>query len=160
MAKISKKGMSDAALWIIKILILIAVVAAVHFIKVTALNSSLQTYDTEFYTENMKIMYSPEKLAYQSLVTGRTQPGIIDIEKFTDENLATSSGRKIPAKLTLTKQDGNKIEIYQEKETYDMLMPLAFAKQHDIIEKIYYVLVMDKGSISQGILNISMVVSR
>jgi hypothetical protein len=162
MFKTNKKGMSDAVMWVIKILILVGVIAAVHFIKVTALNSALQTYDTEFYIENMKMMYSPEKLAYQSLTTGRTQPGIIDLEKFTDENLNKSSGKKVPMNITLTQMDGKVIKtIYQEKETYERLYPLTFdERKYSVLEKTYYVLVMDKGSINPGILNISMVVSR
>jgi hypothetical protein len=161
MSRIYKKGMSEAVLWIVRIIILVIIVAVIHFIKVAALNNALQTYDTEFYIENTKLLYSPEKLAYQSLVTGRTQPGIIDMEKFTEDNLNRSSGRKIPLKLTLTGQDNKMIrEIYQDKGMYELLEPLTFSKQYDILNKTHYVLIRDGDNILPGKLNIVMVVSR
>ena len=161
MGKMYKKGMSEAVLWIIRILMLVIIVAVVHFIKISALNNALQSYDTEFYVENAKLLYSPDKLAYKSLVTGRTEPGIIDIEKFTEDNLNKSSGKDIPLKLTLTREDNNEVkEIYQDKARYDLLEPLTFSNQYDILNKTHYVLIKDGDNLIPGKLNIVMVVSR
>jgi len=158
---LDKKAMAEAALWIIRILILVAIVAAVHFVQIMALNNALQSYDTEFYILNTKILYSPTGLAYQSLVSGRAYPGIIELEEFNEANLNSSMTRNIPTKLRLMNLDKSLIkELYYDKEGYNLLEPLAFSKQYDTINKTYYVLINDKGENKQGLLNVEMVVSR
>jgi hypothetical protein len=156
-----KKGMAEAVLWIIRIIMLIILVAIVQYIKVTMLTDSLDTYDTEFYLLNTKLLYSPNAMAYESMNTGRTYPGTIDLAKFNEEMLKSSIRKEIPAKLTLQSSDGNIIkQIYSDKERYEILAPLAFARQYDLLNNSYYVLVKDDNGLKPALLTIEMVVSR
>lgn len=156
-----KKGAAEAVLWIIRIIMLIAIVAVVHYIKVSMLNDALDTYDTEFYIINSKLIYSPEAFAYKSMETGRAYPGIIDLSRFNEATLNQTISRGIPVRLTL--RDSHSVviaEIYRDKERYDILGPLVFAKQYDLLNKSQYVLIKDDSGLKPGMLTIEMVVTR
>ena len=159
--KLNKKGMSEAVLWIIRITMLIAVVAVINFIKAAALEQSLQTYDTEFYILNTKVLYSPAGLAYQSPTTGRTYPGIIDMNDMNETKLNTTITQNIPTKITVTDMSHETIkEIYFNRERFEILGPLTFSKKYDLINKTNYVLIKEGNELKQGLLTIQMVISR
>jgi len=159
--KLNKKALGDVVLWIIRIIVLVAVVAAINFLRIIALNNALQTYDTEFYILNTKMMYSPTGLAYESTATGRTYPGMIDIEKLDEAYINNSMTRNIPSRFTLTDENGVVIkQEYHNKERYNILEPLTFAKQYNLLNKTQYVLIKQGEQTKPGFLTIEMVVSR
>jgi hypothetical protein len=157
----NKKGMAEAVLWIIRIIMLVMIVAVIHYIKIVMVSDALDTYDTEFYIMNSKLLYSPDVFAYTSMETGRTYPGIIDPSKFNEATLNQTISRGIPARLTLRDSQGTMIsQIYNDKERYDILEPLVFAKQYDLLNKTQYVLIKDDSGLKPGMLTIEMVVTR
>ncbi|MBW2992410.1 hypothetical protein KY345_04300 [Candidatus Woesearchaeota archaeon] len=158
----NKKAQAQALLWIIRIIILVAVVGVLHYLMVLAMNNSLKTADTEIYIAHNRIMYSLTGLAYTSLATGRTYPGIIDIELFDQGRLNKTNLRKIPVRVLLSTIKDNTInrEIYYDKERFEQLKPLVFSKKYDLINKTQYVLIRDQEQLKPGKLIMEMVVSR
>ncbi|HJX06401.1 MAG TPA: hypothetical protein VJ461_06850 [Candidatus Nanoarchaeia archaeon] len=79
-----------------------------------------------------RLMYSPNSTIYTDNVTGILYPGIIDLEKFTDETLDNSIKyyyeRHAAAKLELFNQKGESVKIaYLNKLWFERLEPLAKA---------------------------------
>jgi hypothetical protein len=79
-----------------------------------------------------RLMYSPNSIVYTDLATGVLYPGVIDMEKFTDETLDNSikysSERHISAKLELYNQNGElKKTAYLNNIWFNRLEPLARA---------------------------------
>lgn len=158
---LNKKGIGDAALWIIRILMLVGILAVIGLIKSSALSDALQTYDTEFYISYTKALYSPTGLAYQSLESGRAYPGIIDMGDFNEAAINGSMIQETPSRMTLMNMDGTLIrQIYYDRERFEILEPLTFAKQHDILNKTNYVLLREDLELRPALLNLEMVVSR
>lgn len=157
----NKKAIGDIVLWIVRIIMLVFIVAAINLVKTAALNGALQSYDTEFYVVNSKILYSPTTLAYRSLETGRAYPGIINLGYFNGTILNKSIGSSPPVRLVLSSIDKSIVkEIYNDKERYNILEPLTFAKQYDLLNKTHYVLIKESSGLKPALLNIQVVVSR
>lgn len=156
-----KKGLGKAALWAIKIIMIVAIVAIVHILKTAALGNMLETYDTEFIILNNKILYSPTALAYTSLDTGRTYPGIISLDDFNEGTLNKSMTKNLPAKLTLIHMNRTVIkEIYHDRARYDLLIPLTFSQKYDLKNKTHYVLLNQGDELNPALLNVEVVVPR
>lgn len=158
---INKKGLGDVALWIIRIIMLVGIIAVIGFLKNIALSNALQTHDTEFYIAHTKTLYSPTGLAYQSLNTGRTYPGIINLEDINETVLNESITRRIPTRITLIAMNKTMIkQVYYDEERYKLLEPLTFAQQYDLLNKTHLILLKEGEQIKPAILRIEMVISR
>ncbi len=108
-------------------------------------------------------LYSPNSFIYSDSLTGRSYPGIIDIERFDSEILDKAfnyNKSNIAARFELKNLGNNETkEIYLNKKWYDRWQPLTKFKQYDKDIKQRYVLIRDKGVISKGLLRVELVVS-
>ena len=73
---------AEMILWIPRLVFLIAVTIAVIFFIRAHTSRTLDVYDTEANILVTRLVYSPYCLAYKDI---RAYPGIIDINKFTNE---------------------------------------------------------------------------
>jgi len=110
-----------------------------------------------------RLLYSPNSFSYTDNITGRTYPGIIDINRFDSDILAKAfnfSKNNIAAKIELTNLENNeKKEIYLNQKWYERWHPLTKFEQYEKKIKQRYVLINDNGKLKEGLLRIDVVIS-
>ncbi|MBS3133990.1 hypothetical protein J4214_02050 [Candidatus Woesearchaeota archaeon] len=128
---------------------------AVTMIIDTSLKMNTDVSEIESYTLKNRIFYSQSCILWKE--HNRPIPGIIDIEKFNEQNLDTCLKNTLfGIKFTLNYENKTK-EIELNKRIYQQQI-FCFDKDQVYCEnKDYYILVNEKGSIKDGILRIEMV---
>lgn len=114
-----------------------------------------------------RTLYSPHGLSYHDLISGRTYPGIIDLDNFKNNSLQTSvnygTDNLVGAKITLKHLDGTAIEsVIYNPQTYERIEERGISGPGgvDTMQKQIYVLINSKGKTMQGIIEYSLVVER
>lgn len=112
-----------------------------------------------------RLIYSTNALAYYDEDLGRTYLGMIDLEKFTTENIEATinypENRYFAANLTLA----GKESVYYHRELYDNLKPLAYARIRgsggaDLIIKELKVSYIENDKLKSGLLKIEIIRAR
>lgn len=111
-----------------------------------------------------RILYSPDSISYVDPDTGRTFPGIIDLDKFNDEILNKSFNldkSNTAAKLELKNLDTNETNItYLNQKWYERWAPLSTFAQYEKTIKWSYVLIKKNSQLNRGLLRIDVVIVR
>src|SRR3989338_539518 len=124
---IHKKGQAEALEWVPRLVVMsIAVVIVVMLVRYYT-SRDIQGTDTATAAYLYRIYYDGNIITYVDPETKRAYPGVIDLQKFTDNRLDTVfSGKrrngesKIASKIILYDKPGNEIKtIYHDKKTYD-----------------------------------------
>jgi len=128
----NKKGLfsEDAVFMILNLLLLIIVAVFLVFLinLFTVQELDIQRLEAEVLKD--RILYSKNCISFYDSEIDRSYPGIIDMEKFSEENLKNclffvEENRNIATKLTLLNPNNEEIKtIYYNKEWYDKWLPL------------------------------------
>ncbi|MBU0665827.1 MAG: hypothetical protein ABIC91_01420 [Nanoarchaeota archaeon] len=143
-----------------KFLFLSLALFCVWFIKEYFTVQNLQTdlLETEVFFERM--LYSPSTLSYQDPITQRYYPGIIDLDKLTDENLNKTlnytNKKTFSAKIDLEKE---KITVYYHKRWYKRLAAASFLQNGGVhtVKRTIPITYEENGVFSKGVLKIHLI---
>ena len=122
---------------IVRFIILAIVVFAVVMLFKMLIVNDLSVTQLKSGVLYSRLMYSPNAISYVDPHTGREYPGIIDLDKFNEENLKNATNyseeRHISAKLMLLNSKGQSIQgvnspIYLNRLWYDRWLPLSNKK--------------------------------
>lgn len=116
-----------------KILLTIAVIAAINFLVGYYTSLTVDAKPVEVEVLFNRIMYSPNSIMYTDNVTGRLYPGVISWDNFTNETLDRainySYERHLAAKLDLYDFEKNLVKTaYLNHIWYNRLEPLAISR--------------------------------
>lgn len=148
---------------ILRILFIALLFYIVYLFAYSQIKVNIDIDDTKSLIFVKRLLYSPNSIAYTNSITGRTYPGIIDLDRFNSATLEKAfnfSKNNIAAKIELTDLEGNeKKEIYLNKKWYDRWEPLTKFEQYKKTIKQRYVLINDNGKLKKGLLRIDVVLS-
>ncbi|AJF61608.1 TPA: hypothetical protein HA239_04050 [Candidatus Woesearchaeota archaeon] len=124
--------------------------------------TGLDSHDVENMVMIKRIIYSDNILAYRDPVTGRTFPGIVDINKFStehiEENLLNNNNR-IAVYMELQFLDTGEIEkAYINEERARAWDDYEFVGGFDSSSLVRYVRIYDNGRLRDGRLGIKLLV--
>ncbi len=97
----------------IRIFILVIILGTLFIILTSHFNTGLNSYEVENLILIKRLTYSPNLLAYQDPDTNRVYPGIIDIEKFSTENLEenlVNKNKRLAVNMELTNLETNEMK--------------------------------------------------
>ncbi len=110
---------------------LIVVLLSVTFLVKGYLKTTIDIKDIEAELFYQEILFTNNGITYQDEITGRNYPGIIDLNRFNNEDFtkSLSYGKNnyfMSANLSLSSKDGTKIKSFvYNKEWYKKWKPLA-----------------------------------
>jgi len=148
---------------ILRILFIALLFYIIYLFAYSQIKINIDIEDTKSLIFVKRLLYSPNSISYTDPITGRTYPGIIDLERFDPtipEKAFNFSKNNLAAKIELTNLENNeKKEIYLNKKWYDRWEPLTKFEQYKKTIKQRYVLINDKGKLKKGLLRIDVVLS-
>jgi len=134
---------AEFIVWVFRIFVVGVIVVFIYVATYNYLSSRIDTTEFENSLLASKLLYSPSCLAYES---DKPLPGIIDIKKFTKENLRDCYDKKdFGYVLTLKDLNNtkiNSIEVLNEEQK--MFFPICKGNQYyDCSTKEKYVLIKE-----------------
>ncbi len=170
----SKKAMGayDMIYWIARILFVVMMLVSIYFVARIYESQQSDTADIEASVFKDYLLYNPNALSYSDPYTGRTYPGIVDLQNFDPEILesaANFSGGKemIAANITLLDFEDNIVkQAYYNRERYLDWLPLShetFLGRGTVLKadnRTYVLYVDEEGNREQGMLLTEILVPR
>lgn len=158
----------NAAIWIGRMMFIIAVVFSILLLTEYFFNLKTETTDLRIGLFINRVFYSPNGISYTSPETGRSYPGIIDLEKFSSGNLEKAmfygdekGNAIIAAVLTLLDRNDKEIKsIYYNENTHKNIFPVSFASGYARDIKKFYVLIYDNGKLKSAKLEMDIVTQK
>lgn len=146
-----------------RIIFITLLLFTVYLLVTSTIRYQLNVSELQNLIITKKLLNSPDSFTYTDPVTLRTYPGIIDLGKFSTENLENTfnvESINVAVKLELTDLENNvAYEAYLNKKWYDRWSPISsFDKYDSIIDKRYVLIKVDNG-FHKGLLKMNVVVS-
>lgn len=156
----------NITMFIVKLIFLMFVLFSVVFIIRSHIKTEFNVFDARADLFFQRIIYGRNVISYIDENTGRSFPGIVDLEKFRNENIDDilqqslfygEENRQVGAKLTLTDFDGNIDEEIKYNEEFftekEVLVRAGWpAGRGGVKSKDYhlYVLIKDGDKLTEG----------
>lgn len=152
---------SEMVIWIWRFLFLIVVSIIFVFILSSYVHREIKIADLQENILITRLLYSQNCFGYEDV---RIYPGIIDLEKFNEENLkkCIAHENRIKFKLTLS-NEANEIKTIKDEEEIDDLIPLCEIKEKPFTcfnETKYVLIKNEKKEFNKGFLNIFGVIEK
>ncbi len=135
----NKKGMNWVP-WIFRIILISMVIIAMVLFMDNMKRAILDTDDLMFYSLSQRILFSPDCFVYEDVELWKPIPGVIDYEKFTQDNMDICF-----AKISVY----HKKDLFEEYQAFSIISPNV-----DLITRNYPVLVIKDNEEKQGVLSI------
>lgn len=152
----NKRGMNWVP-WIFRIILISMVIMAMVLFADNMKRAILDTDDLTFYSLSQRILFSPDCFVYEDTELGKPIPGIIDYEKFTQDNINScfaNEKSKLSAKIMLD-VDNELISVYHKKDLFEEYQAFSIISPNvDLITRNYPVLVNKENEQKQGVLSI------
>ena len=143
---------TETMMWIPRFILIVIVVLSVFFIVSMKVSKEFDIKEIETKLLTLRYLNSENCLAYKDT---KVNPGIIDINKFNDENLDECLIREnFGAKLELKEGDKTIKTVFNGKDFFIDNNALCFSDKYYCTNKIVYVLYYDNG-MKNGLLNIN-----
>ncbi len=147
----NKKAVTgDQLIYVFRLIGSFIALAIVIAIIQSSIKSRLDLDDMRFFPIAQRALYSPN--CFVHVDSNRVYPGIIDAEKFTQENLDSCMAalrRSIGARFTLSYDDNNEV-VYYNRVTFEDVLPLTFSNLYKLVRKRYFVLVKKDDELMPG----------
>ena len=160
----NKKGV--AVHWLMMVatvlFVLIPFLISINFLVTKLITVYVDTYGLENYILINRIYYSKDSFWCSNDVTGRVNPGIVDLNKFNDgvlSRLFDGESQKTTALRLTLKSDEESKEIYYNKEIFDIGFPVAEIEgsRYGVAEQKRFVLVNKEGKLHKAKLLIQLI---
>ena len=151
----NKKGMNWVP-WIFRIILISMVIMGMVLFMDNMKRTILDTDDLTFYSLSQRILFSPDCFVYEDTELGKPIPGIMDFNKFTQENMDrcfVNEKSKLSAKITLDVDD--QLSVYHKKDLFEEYTAFSLISPNvELITRKYPVLVMKDDEEKNGVLSI------
>ncbi len=144
----------ELSLWINRILLTIVVFGSVLFTIDQSLSKDIEIEESIADMAIRRLYYSSSCFASEDL---SSDPGVVDIKKFTEKRLVNCLTKKYPIRVRL---ENKNIQISNLKSFNDELniCKVQNKKEKCLFENEQYVLVKENGNLKQDILKVEVIV--
>ncbi len=145
----------ELIIWLPRIIVIAVIAGIVFFLITMPIKQNFQIDKLQQGILMQRFVYSENCLAYKE--NDRIYPGIIDSNKFNDQNLRNcfQANNNVGIRLNLITNEVNTVNLNDRlTEKFDF----CFDKKHFTCSNYnYYVLINDNNEIKTGLLNINMI---